>query len=426
MMVRIRNAVLDATLRDGLNSLLKEIRDNKCVVPQPITDSLPLLVAVRNNFSHVPRKETVDLRSTRVAAVVAECIFNAIVLNRLPLLKEQQRQLITSQLGRAADTLEGEMNNTQLFRKARIEVMGFMEREFNSEGLSNTIRCPWKEQTVTDLLAQALMPEICVVRPSGYEESVIGADILWWFVEERTKEAFGMLCQAKNLKRNIDQDFAVDVGYNNGEQLANLLQSEDIFGVTSNYLIYSGHPSYRAGLKLDGRAEHAAYALTLASSSVVEKNFVMGFSGSGLASAIIDSSTPLESVLTPDRKNKLAFPGMRQWMRNSPDEESAEEFIRFLQEPQTGVREMARHMMKMKLSIGEFSVLEANPDLESSIFPRIQEVPRAFESVLRGLRSSPPPYLALSNSSDWTFQEQALSTEQLNRIDGLQIWVTMI
>ncbi|MFF9810734.1 DUF6615 family protein [Streptomyces coeruleorubidus] len=59
----------------------------------------------------------------------------------------------------------------------------------------------WAEETVADLLLMAVHPELSYVSFNRYEEARIGADWLWWFVDSASHEAFGVLVQAKNLKK---------------------------------------------------------------------------------------------------------------------------------------------------------------------------------------------------------------------------------
>jgi hypothetical protein len=55
----------------------------------------------------------------------------------------------------------------------------------------------WPEEAATVQLLMAVHPELSYVAFTRHEESQIGADWLWWFLDSTTREAFGLLVQAK-------------------------------------------------------------------------------------------------------------------------------------------------------------------------------------------------------------------------------------
>jgi hypothetical protein len=59
----------------------------------------------------------------------------------------------------------------------------------------------WREESATDVLCWRASPHLRPVTFNRHQEGHVGADWLWWFVDADTGTAFGMLCQAKNLKR---------------------------------------------------------------------------------------------------------------------------------------------------------------------------------------------------------------------------------
>ncbi|MEU9575348.1 DUF6615 family protein [Streptomyces massasporeus] len=120
---------------------------------------------------------------------------------------------------------------------------------FTAKGLSQG-NITWAEETATDLLLMAVHPELSYVSFNRHEEARIGADWLWWFVDSASPEAFGVLVQAKNLKRN-GQRWHIDYNYKNGDQLGSLLRAADLLRVPAVYALYCGNPLYRQELWCD-------------------------------------------------------------------------------------------------------------------------------------------------------------------------------
>ncbi|MFC8372671.1 hypothetical protein ACFUIT_32725 [Streptomyces sp. NPDC057239] len=102
----------------------------------------------------------------------------------------------------------------------------------------------WHEESVTDVLCQHAAPYVRPIRFNQRQEASIGADWLWWWLD-RSGDCFGMLIQAKNLKRDKNK-WHIDFNYRSGSQLNNLLKVAGHFQVPAAYMLYCGDVSYRA------------------------------------------------------------------------------------------------------------------------------------------------------------------------------------
>lgn len=125
---------------------------------------------------------------------------------------------------------------------ARISVEHYMaRREAHGHG--------WNEVPATEILCAAASPTLRYVQFTGREESVVGADLLWWFIDGE-EEAFGVLTQAKRLRRASTRRWTIDFGYRKGDrrQIDSLLDAASSLSVPAAYLVYGGDAAYRKGL----------------------------------------------------------------------------------------------------------------------------------------------------------------------------------
>jgi len=103
-----------------------------------------------------------------------------------------------------------------------------------------------QEETLTDILLAACGDSVRYARFNRPQEGRVGADWLWWFVDEASGECFGMLVQAKRLKLERKR-WTVNLPYRNGEQLAALMTTAEHLGVPACYVVYCGSESFRNG-----------------------------------------------------------------------------------------------------------------------------------------------------------------------------------
>ena len=257
----------------------------------------------------------------------------------------------------------------------------------------------WREETISELLWVHAVPFVRCADFTRHEEKVVGADWLWWWVDE-LGECFGMLVQAKRMKLATGGDPELDFMHNKGEQMKRLLRSADQLGVPSVYALYFGGADFRGRLTCgtDEHTEAGCRRCSRASVSVLTSLQARRAAGGSKRDAAVQSfrgSVPLEDLVDPlaaarpvhDLNLKQAVPEMRD----------------FLTQPQSGARGVAKEVLRAISDerLMQFSALVAervrlHDDL---IFPELPTdsghfAEPYFPFVLRGLRSRPPSYVS--------------------------------
>ncbi|MER5924957.1 DUF6615 family protein [Streptomyces mirabilis] len=264
----------------------------------------------------------------------------------------------------------------------------------------------WSEETATDLLLMAVHPELSYVSFTRYEESRVGADWLWWFVDSASHEAFGVLVQAKNLKKK-GQRWHIDYNYNNGNQLGSLIRASDLLQVPAVYALYCGDAIYRRELWCD--QDHDAVMCThhpRAGVSVLPAMlaaYLNGLYPNDLVAASLHAAVPLEDLTTWKKQ---------PWFHVGVVQDDAVRDL--LMRPQQGARLVARRLLKVLTDYRarQFAVttnhLQSRLDLDDAVFTgglpddRGHYLRPHFPHVLRGMRRSLPLYV-----------RQALETRRL-------------
>ncbi len=90
-------------------------------------------------------------------------------------------------------------------------------------------------------------PQVQVIPFNRRQEGTIGADYLWWFLDQDSSASFGMLVQAKRLSRSGER-WKVDIRHKHGEQFRDLLATSHQLQVPAMYGIYAGGRVFRANL----------------------------------------------------------------------------------------------------------------------------------------------------------------------------------
>ena len=255
----------------------------------------------------------------------------------------------------------------------------------------------WAEETATDLLLTAVHPELSYVSFNRYEEARIGSDWLWWFVDSASHEAFGMLVQAKNLKKK-GRRWHIDYNYKNGDQLGSLLRAADLLRVPAVYALYCGDPVYRQELWCD--QAHDGVMCThhpRAGVSVLPAMLAAYLNErypKDLAAASLHAALPLEDLATWEGQ---------PWFHAGVVRDDAVREL--LTRPQHGARLVARRLLKILTDYRarQYAVatdhLQSRLDLDDAVFtggiPDDRgHYPRPhFPHVLRGMRRSLPPYV---------------------------------
>ena len=96
----------------------------------------------------------------------------------------------------------------------------------------------WREETASEILWVRAAPFVRYADFTRHEESAIGADWLWWWVDA-SDCAFGMLVQAKRVHRS-GNDLLLDLRAKGGAQMRALFHSAALIGVPAAYIVYFG------------------------------------------------------------------------------------------------------------------------------------------------------------------------------------------
>lgn len=130
------------------------------------------------------------------------------------------------------------------FKKIRETAEAYMDkRDLAGDG--------WSEEAVTAIAVTEGRPHVDVVEFNRNQEgrgpNALGADYLWWWIDSQTGECFGMLVQAKRLKRG-SKGWLVDVSHREGKQLGDLLRTAENLDVPAVYAVYTGGLVFRKPL----------------------------------------------------------------------------------------------------------------------------------------------------------------------------------
>ncbi len=253
----------------------------------------------------------------------------------------------------------------------------------------------WGEETITEILLAHAHPEITSVTFTKRQERHLGADWLWWWIDD-SDEAFGMLVQAKRLHAGGQIDFA----YRGGEQMDALRASARLLSVPDSYVLYLGSREFRTSVPIDGVKHYRA--LHRHNSGV---SYVPGWVVQSLTthpgpkvdeSRAVACSAPLESMVFDNAwRPSMAPPA--QLRSHDPV------LYDFLTARQRGVRRIARNVLDLVAARRVELFRQAGwadevalPD--ECIFNRVLADPGHddepyMEAVLKGLRSEAPDYV---------------------------------
>jgi hypothetical protein len=212
----------------------------------------------------------------------------------------------------------------------------------------------WEEVTATNILLAEASPDVRYWKFTKRQESAVGADWLWWWIDT-TGTSFGLLTQAKVLKRH-GTGWRIDFGYRRKKteptQIDKLIAASMRFSVPAAHVLYCGTPTYRVGLNC-GLAhpegancrdrERAGVSIV---PSIVPQYFMPRMSGN-VAAMAFHWSLPLEDVADLSRPQ----PPLRPLAAVHPD------ITEFMRHPQVGARRVAKTMLEAVHSIrmGQFS-----------------------------------------------------------------------
>ncbi|MFD5624277.1 hypothetical protein [Streptomyces yangpuensis] len=258
----------------------------------------------------------------------------------------------------------------------------------------------WHEEAATQLLLSTAQPRIRFKKFTVNEEKEDGADWLWWWVD-RDGTSYGLLVQAKILKRKGKRwsiDFTYKTKGDDRTQLSKLIRAANRFEVAAAYVLYCGDPEYRATLACDrthGDAlckERDRVGVSTISALVAETAVSRYGKDSGVAA--FHDAVPVEDIANPDSLDTPIVPLARGL---------AEDFDRFLRQPQTGSRRVAKELLRpvQQIRNGQFAgaaVMQRADPVSGAFF---QDIPNDYghfsvpylTHMLRGLRADAPDYV---------------------------------
>ena len=157
----------------------------------------------------------------------------------------------------------------------------------------------WREETVSELLWVNAQPFVRCADFARHEESMVGADWLWWWVDG-DGECFGMLVQAKRLHHRGGHP-QLDFRHNDGQQMARLFRTTERLQVPAVYALYFGGIESR--LMACGE-EHTAdcercHRATVSLISAIQAELASLGSPRDAASLAFQTSLPLEDFVSP-------------------------------------------------------------------------------------------------------------------------------
>ncbi|MEV3972781.1 DUF6615 family protein [Streptomyces sp. NPDC050698] len=258
-----------------------------------------------------------------------------------------------------------------------------------------------EEETATARLCERSAPYLRPITFNRPQEARIGADWLWWFIDRDTDRCFGMLCQAKNLKKDGKRwTIGFDQANKNGMQIKLLLSAADSLDVPATYVLYCGNEQYRAGLQC---RTHPASDCTICPRAGVSVLSALGAEylydrdPTGCAVTAFQRSQPLEDLVAPKA------PDGAMWEVNF--ESCTGDVQKFLNQPQYGAARVAKQLFDQVSALRSTVFTKAHPSFELAVVPRgnpVYDLLPAdrghfsrpyFRDVLRGLRRSVPQYV---------------------------------
>jgi hypothetical protein len=255
----------------------------------------------------------------------------------------------------------------------------------------------WSEEAVTEVSIHQGHPRVRVVQFNRHQEgAAVGADYMWWWLDDSPSDmCFGMLVQAKRLSRD-GQKWKLDIRHNHGTQYEDLLKTGLQLQVPTMYGVYTGGPTFRAGLPcFHDRQPDCLGCRRMAISMISAYQLDLVFGPTDAATFLFNESMPLEDLVDPRR------PAGQVHDLNLP-EIPAGPLREFLLEPQDGPREIAKRIFKLVSDTrrGMFSAASAEPITVrgAPVFPEVPEDSGHFrgpyfQHFLQGLRHSPPSYV---------------------------------
>ncbi|MCX5115400.1 hypothetical protein OOK13_44670 [Streptomyces sp. NBC_00378] len=267
-----------------------------------------------------------------------------------------------------------------------------------------TVNGRWDEEVATARLCERSAPFLQPITFNRAQEARLGADWLWWFIDRESETCFGMLCQAKNLKKDGSR-WKIGFGQANktGAQMKLLSRAAESLQVPAVYILYCGDERYRDGLAC---RTHSAFECETCARAGVSVISALGAQylcdsystdANACAVAAFQRSQPVEDLVAPET------PDGALWDMNF--HECVGALQAFLSQPQYGAARVAKQLFDQLSSLRGTQLSRMPPALELMTLPRNEcvhpilptdrgHLPRPyFRDVLQGLRKAVPTYV---------------------------------
>lgn len=291
----------------------------------------------------------------------------------------------------------------EAFTRARTSAQGHMTA---SEAAGFT----WGEETITELVLVGAHPKVEAFPFNRNQEGGTegtGADWLWWWIGN-DGTAFGMLVQAKRLKKKKSGTWDIDFAYKSGLQRRRLFATAEKLQVAATYVLYFGPPNYRLDVE-DWANPHSTdpEPIDVENCEACQRKTV-----SFLAAHVARNytwrdaymayyrATPIEDLANPGAmvKSPIALPKLTL----------SDDLKAFINNPQFGPRQVAKNFLAHVLDhrIGQASLAVAD-QVQFPLGDRVSDAlvfeslpddrdhfgAQYFSEVLRGLRTVAPAYV---------------------------------
>jgi hypothetical protein len=262
----------------------------------------------------------------------------------------------------------------------------------------------WLEEHATERLYMAAWPYVRWVAFNRQQEGVTGADWLWWWVDS-SGECFGVLVQAKILKRKPRGGWSIDFLHRGGEQMDSLLQAADYFQIPAAYVLYCGNTHYRRGLTCGSRhTPESCLRCERAGVSIVSALIAKHVAGKPVLGFPTADQSAQDAFHWADPVEDLAMPStMSQPILDLNMQRASTELRAFLAQEQRGVRHVARLIFSAvsRMRTGQFALsLDEKVDVgvKAAVFGSLPTDSghfgrQYFPHILRGLRKELPAYV---------------------------------
>jgi hypothetical protein len=298
----------------------------------------------------------------------------------------------------------------------------------------------WGEETITEIVMNAASSRVTAIPFTKKQEggnSGTGADWLWWWLGE-DGTAFGMLVQAKRLHK--DDSGRWTISFNFKTQRATLLSTAKRLNVAATYVVYFGTPSYRFDVACGGPDHGQDWSLSDFEDCGMCQRKTIAFLSAvttlnpdyGDAEHAYELAIPIEDLADP------AISDASPWV--SKEVPLTRELEQFLREKQSGPQKVAKAQLAKLLYLrstefthaaGTVDALDltANDEIsEAFMFPTLPDDAdhhgmQPFPEALRGLRTTPPPYvLDLLNGYVNDFPENlGITQEEISQLAGMVV-----